>query len=716
RTHIRGNAVSSLPSAFYCLFRSLLAVAVLFGFAFGGLTGGETHSKHTQDILFSIFCSLLLIISYHLSRSSSDPTVLLGIIKRQLLMNDIYAEGTNEAAEGEDEPSNGEDSEEDKSESAAHIDPLPKKLADTVTARLLSDAILCTFSAIVFLLLHVSGVFQTLQPDLSYVLWGTALLLGLLSHYLLPQLRKQLPWLCFAHPGLESYEYRHFEVSQPAQVMWFEKIYLWLKVLERNILYPLIFISGLTSDIELIKEVMPSHWGALLLVICGLKAFRSAYSDPSRQYLVLLLTLLFFQYVPPDPSSSSLLLSFIHPSRPFILSHFLMGILFSKLFEFYLKVQFVITYIAPWQITWGSAFHAFAQPFSVPHSAMLFLQAGISSLLSTPLNPILGSAIFITSYVRPVKFWERNYNTKRVDISNTRLSSYLERNPGLDDNNLNSIFYEHLTRSMQESLCGDLALGRWGTVNQGDCFVLASDYLNCLVHIIELGNGLVSFQVRGLEFRGTYCQQREVAAISEGVEEDVGCCCCEPGHWPHMLSVNAAFSQRWLAWEVSSTKYILEGYSISDNSAISILQVFDLRKVLISYYVKSIIFYTLRSPKLEEWLENPTICEALSSKADKNFIDLDPLFNVNIDEDYDFRVSGITRMSFCYVYYDWIAYCAQMRDPPTLSHGKESKIPAGRRALGAASHNFLTSVEFFLYGLHALFKGDFRITSVNDEW
>jgi hypothetical protein len=40
----------------------------------------------------------------------------------------------------------------------------------------------------------------------------------------------------------------------------------------------------------------------------------------------------------------------------------------------------------------------------------------------------------------------------------------------------------------------------------------------------------------------------------------------------------------------------------------------------------------------------------------------------------------------------------------------------GRRALGAASHNYLTSVEFFLYGLHALFKGDFRITSVRDEW
>lgn len=76
---------------------------------------------------------------------------------------------------------------------------------------------------------------------------------------------------------------------------------------------------------------------------------------------------------------------------------------------------------------------------------------------------------------------------------------------GADDNNLNSIFYEHLTRSLQHSLCGDLLLGRWGNYATGDCFILASDYLNALVHIIEIGNGLVTFQLRGLEFRG---QQR----------------------------------------------------------------------------------------------------------------------------------------------------------------------------------------------------------------
>lgn len=74
---------------------------------------------------------------------------------------------------------------------------------------------------------------------------------------------------------------------------------------------------------------------------------------------------------------------------------------------------------------------------------------------------------------------------------------------GCDDSNLNSIFYEYLTRSLQHSLCGDLMLGRWGNYSAGDCFILASDYLNALVHLIEIGNGLVTFQLRGLEFRGT---------------------------------------------------------------------------------------------------------------------------------------------------------------------------------------------------------------------
>lgn len=47
---------------------------------------------------------------------------------------------------------------------------------------------------------------------------------------------------------------------------------------------------------------------------------------------------------------------------------------------------------------------------------------------------------------------------------------------------------------------------------------------------------------------------------------------------------------------------------------------------------------------------------------DKNFVDLDPVFNMNIDEDFDFRASGITRNSFCNVYLDWIQFCATKRE------------------------------------------------------
>ena len=36
--------------------------------------------------------------------------------------------------------------------------------------------------------------------------------MGLLTHYLLPQARKQLPWYCFSHPLLKTKEYYQFEV------------------------------------------------------------------------------------------------------------------------------------------------------------------------------------------------------------------------------------------------------------------------------------------------------------------------------------------------------------------------------------------------------------------------------------------------------------------------------------------------------------------------
>uniref|UniRef100_A0A8C7S670 Pecanex-like protein n=1 Tax=Oncorhynchus mykiss TaxID=8022 RepID=A0A8C7S670_ONCMY len=675
--HIFGGTATTSPlSSMYSLLRSVLVTALLYGFCLGAIIAPWEHPH--VPVVFSVFCGLLLAFSYHLSRQSSDPIILWSLVRSKFFPDLL-----------------GRTPEEPPLEIK---DPLPEKLHNSVVRCVPNGQ----FG------MHTK---TSLPPALSYILYMVAGGVGFLTHYLLPQLRKQLPWFCLAHPVLRSREYSQFEVRDAAQLMWFEKLYAWLQCLEKYLIYPAVVLNSLTTEAQLVSQnpmKLDIYGRALFISLAGMKLLRLSFCAPSLQYVTLCFTALFFLFDYP------------HFSETFLLDYYLMSILFSKLWDLLYKLRFVLTYIAPWQITWGSAFHAFAQPFAVPHSAMLFVQAVFSALFSTPLNPVLGSAVFVTSYTRPVKFWERDYNTKRVDHSNTRLATQLDRNPGADDNNLNSIFYEHLTRSLQHSLCGDLLLGRWGNYTTGDCFILASDYLNALVHIIEIGNGLVTFQLRGLEFRGTYCQQREVEAITEGVEEDEGCCCCEPGHLPHMLSFNAAFGQRWLAWEVAATKYVLEGYSISDNNAASMLQVFDLRKILITYYVKSIVYYVSRSPKLEEWLANEMVQEALRPCLDPAYVDSDPTFNLNIDEDYDHRASGVTPSSFCVVYLDWIQYCNSRRqtvsrDSPlvTLCFGL---CVLGRRALGTASHSMSASLEPFLYGLHALFKGDFRITSPRDEW
>uniref|UniRef100_A0A669CPP0 Pecanex-like protein n=1 Tax=Oreochromis niloticus TaxID=8128 RepID=A0A669CPP0_ORENI len=693
-----GTAATSLISAVYSILRSLAALSLLYGFCFGALK--EPWDEQHTPALFSGFCGLLVVLSYHLSRQSSDPSVLLSLIKSKIMPALV-------------------ESDEEEEDDTNIKDPLPEKLQNSMKEILLSDIMACSVAYILTFAITASTVFLSLKPFVTIVLYALAGTVGFVTHYLIPQLRKHHPWLWISHPVLKTKEYYQFEPREDAVLMWFERLYVGLLCFEKYVVYPAIVLSALTNDGFALshRKKLGIHCDVLLTTVAGLKLLRSSFCNPSFQFLTLLFTLIFFHFDCPRASES------------FLLDFFIMSIVFHKMRELLLKLHFILVYIAPWQIAWGSAFHAFAQPFAVPHSAMLLLQTLLTTVFYTPLAPFLGSAIFISSYPRPIKFWERNYNTKRIDNSNSRLVSQVDKETGCDDNNLNSIFYEYLTRSLQHSLCGDLMLGRWGNYSAGDCFILASDYLNALVHLIEIGNGLVTFQLRGLEFRGTYCQQREVEAITEGVEEDDACCCCEPGHLPHMLSCNAAFNLRWLAWEVMATKYLLEGYSISENNAATMLQVYDLRKLLITYYLKSIIYYLVHSPKLSTWLKDATIQEALQSYTKWHHIERDPqVFSVKIDEDYVHCLQGVTRASFCNVYLEWIQHCAGKmetvrpfktpvdsdEDSPLVTLSYALSV-LGRRSLGTASHNMSNSLESFLYGFNTLFKGDFRIAT-KDEW
>ena len=153
---------------------------------------GEAHSKHTQEILFSLFCGLNVAISYHLSRSSSDPTIIFTLIKRQLMMppsGSVENTSVDEACNSQENNTGGgagtttkspEKTREspgsaatggngsspqnaDSSSNGTSMDPFPKKLRDTVHARLKSDGIMCIVIVVATTLLHWSGFFDKLQ-------------------------------------------------------------------------------------------------------------------------------------------------------------------------------------------------------------------------------------------------------------------------------------------------------------------------------------------------------------------------------------------------------------------------------------------------------------------------------------------------------------------------------------------------------------------------
>lgn len=322
--------------------------------------GKDSWDGQHIPVLFSIFCGLLVAVSYHLSRQSSDPSVLFSLVQSKIF------------------PKTEEKNPEDPLSEVK--DPLPEKLRNSVSERLQSDLVVCIVIGVLYFAIHVSTVFTVLQPALKYVLYALVGFVGFVTHYVLPQVRKQLPWHCFSHPLLKTVEYNQYEVRNAATVMWFEKLHVWLLFVEKNIIYPLIVLNELSSSAETIAspKKLDTELGALMITIAGLKLLRSSFSSPTYQYVTVIFTVLFFK------------IDYEAFSETMLLDLFFMSILFNKLWELLYKLQFVYTYIAPWQITWGSAFHAFAQPFAVPHSAMLFVQAAVSAFFSTPLNPFFG--------------------------------------------------------------------------------------------------------------------------------------------------------------------------------------------------------------------------------------------------------------------------------------------------------------------------------------
>ncbi|XP_006898117.1 PREDICTED: pecanex-like protein 2-like, partial [Elephantulus edwardii] len=290
-----GSAVSGVLSAVYGVARSFMAAAVLHVLCFSSIK--EPWSAQHIPALFSAFCGLLVALSYHLSRQSSDPAVLMSFIQCKLFSKFLH---------------------ENLEESAA--DPLPKKMKDSVKDALQSDLIVCSLAAVLSFAVSASTAFLSLRPFLSIVLFSLAGVVGFLAHYLLPQLRKHHPWMWISHPVLKNREYQQREVTNIAYLMWFERLYVWLQCFEKYILYPAITLNALTIDAFSISNYqrLGTHWNIFLLIVAGMKLLRTSFCNPVHQFATLSFTVIFFHF------------DYKKVSESFLLDFFLMSILFSK--------------------------------------------------------------------------------------------------------------------------------------------------------------------------------------------------------------------------------------------------------------------------------------------------------------------------------------------------------------------------------------------------
>ncbi|XP_008585796.1 PREDICTED: pecanex-like protein 2, partial [Galeopterus variegatus] len=182
-----GSAVTGMTSAVYSVARSVLVAAMLHALCFSAVK--EPWSMQHIPALFSAFCGLLVALSYHLSRQTSDPSVLLSLIQCKWFPKFLH---------------------EDLEESAA--DPLSEKMKDSVKDVLKSDLLVCSVVAVLSFAVSASTVFLSLRPVLSAVLFALAGTVGTVAHYLLPQLRKHHPWLWMSHPVLRNREHGQREL------------------------------------------------------------------------------------------------------------------------------------------------------------------------------------------------------------------------------------------------------------------------------------------------------------------------------------------------------------------------------------------------------------------------------------------------------------------------------------------------------------------------
>ena len=540
--------------------------------------------------------------------------------------------------------------------------------------RFVYDVVLFVVPFVLVFLLDMTGVFGLLMRHVQNLVVALALIVGLVFDYALPRIRHAYPFGCFKAPFLVStapplphqQQDEQEEEDEQARMMWFENLLVWFRFVETAVLYPVIFVGSMGNTLGTAVDAQNPLPGAVLLSVCMQRALRSTFTDISRNHVFLLFTVFFFSF---DGKRYA---------EYFLLDYFLGSLVMLKLDELEQKLNFAVAYMNPRTLSWGSTFHALAAPLAVPHVGFFLLQAAASSVLSVPVYPVLGSVIFLVSYARPVKFWHALRKTSWNDTASTPLQTTLDVRtvPANPD----AIFYYHLCTVVQRTLNRDREAGRLGTVHTGDVFLLSNDTLTALLHIVAVGNGFTSFQLRGLELQGTLCQEQELASVHRSaVSLGQNCCFRRPlFKLPPLLSFRDGAGFCCNTWRVVNSDMRLTSYSIALLPAYSMFNLFSMRRDFVAGYCNALCYHALASPHLARWLASPAVRARIAALAPPaSAVEKDPLFCRQIMADYDARHHGITLASFCATYGRWIEYCLAKRVGPSSGESGDDDAAAG---------------------------------------
>jgi hypothetical protein len=155
---------------------------------------------------------------------------------------------------------------------------------------------------------------------------------------------------------------------------------------------------------------------------------------------------------------------------------------------------------------------------------------------------------------------------------------------------------------------------------------------------------------------------------------------------------------------------------------------YDERKLIVTLYVRSVLYFLLKRDELDYWVSTDSPFNSLFDSIDLNTkTDSDPLFSNRFDADFDDTTDGISCKSFITTHGPTIDYYIQQREElkkikydskrdSIMKLGYMTSLVARRAlALSDGTHSGIDA-DLFLDRLHQLFKGDYRVTSIHDEW